>query len=210
MDDSRILHGPPVPDEIKVGAGNTPVSELILKYAENNLDALFMVDALSGAKLYIRTAIVEIKKLAAELVSLGCRPGHIVGIICDNRNEYIIIFLAILLTGATAACFSHLYSQSELEHTLSITKPFIVFVNTETFKKLDKVKPTCRTYKYVVHLDSKETNAAFLSYEKMRINWITKSSHVIKSTSAIFNKRFQVLTINTMSRDGSRPPLWEG
>lgn len=43
MDDSRILHGPPVPDEIKVGAGNTPVSELILKYAENNLDALFMV-----------------------------------------------------------------------------------------------------------------------------------------------------------------------
>lgn len=43
MDDTRILHGPPIPNEVKVGAGNTPVSELILKYAEENLDSLYMV-----------------------------------------------------------------------------------------------------------------------------------------------------------------------
>lgn len=67
-----------------------------------------------------------------------------------------------------------------MEHTLSITKPFIVFVNTETFKKLDKVKPTCRTYKYVVHLDSKETNAAFLSYEKMVQNDRSVSNKLVQ------------------------------
>lgn len=51
--------------------------------------------------------------LATELQILGCKPGRVVGIICENRLEYPIIFLSVLNTGAALCCFNPNYSRGK-------------------------------------------------------------------------------------------------
>lgn len=58
----------------------------------------------------MRTVLARSKILAAKLQALGCKRGHVVGILCENRLEYWVIMLAVLSTGATVACFNPLYS----------------------------------------------------------------------------------------------------
>lgn len=63
---------------------------------------------------------------------------------------------------------------------MSITKPFLVFVNAKTFEQLNMVNATSRTYNYIVHLDSNVGNAAFLSYESMIVNGKSSASKLVK------------------------------
>lgn len=54
------------------------------------------------------------KIIAAKLQALGCKQGRVVGIMCENRLEYLVILLAILGTGATAVCFNYMYSTGNI------------------------------------------------------------------------------------------------
>lgn len=74
------------------------------------INNLSQIDAVSDDKLRIDRVLSESAILAGQLQALGCKPGVVVGIVCENRLEYPIILLAILRTGATVACFNPAYS----------------------------------------------------------------------------------------------------
>lgn len=48
--------------------------------------------------------------LAIQLQLLGCEYDTVVGILLENRLEYITIFLGILFAGAIATFFNPLYT----------------------------------------------------------------------------------------------------
>lgn len=58
----------------------------------------------------------------------------------------------------------------ELEHTLSITKPYIVFVNSHVSEQLRRIKPSCATFKFVIQLDSQPADSSSLSYNDILKN----------------------------------------
>lgn len=58
----------------------------------------------------------------------------------------------------------------ELEHTLGITKPYIVFVNSHVSEQLRRIKPSCATFKFVIQLDSQPGNSSSLNYNDILKN----------------------------------------
>lgn len=51
--------------------------------------------------------------LATELQNLGSKPGVIIGIISENRLEFLPVLLATIMTGAALTCFNPAYSIGE-------------------------------------------------------------------------------------------------
>ncbi|KAK7576192.1 hypothetical protein V9T40_012478 [Parthenolecanium corni] len=167
--EEKIVESPTLPsDFLKIE--KISIYQRILKGCEEHLDSVIMIDAVSGEELSVRTLLSRSKIIAAKLQALGCKQGRVVGIMCENRLEYLVILLAILGTGATAVCFNYLYSTGELEHTLSITKPYIVFVNSHVSEQLRRIKPSCATFKFVIQLDSQPADSSSLSYNDILKN----------------------------------------
>ncbi|XKL60996.1 hypothetical protein PGB90_008053 [Kerria lacca] len=107
----NIVNGPDIPTEI-LNNFETSLYELIINYASKHLDSVCMINAQSGKEFTIASIISRSEILTAELQSLGCRSGHVIGIFCENRYEYLVILLSIFSIEAIAACFNPLYSIS--------------------------------------------------------------------------------------------------
>lgn len=59
------------------------------------------------------------------------------------------------------------FSLGELEHTLNITQPFVIFTSSYSSDKLQKLKKKCKSIKYVIHIDDKSSSRDDLSYKTL-------------------------------------------
>lgn len=91
--------------------------------------------------------------------SFGINAGDVLSICSENRIEFIITNLAIIILGATIAPFNHSYTEGEMKHFLNLSKPKVIFVSPPFF---DKVYRTAEQHPFVKHLivyDSLNVNA---------------------------------------------------
>ena len=96
------------------------------------------------------------KAIAASLRKLGVRRGDRVGLLSDNRPEWLALDLGILSLGAADVPRGRDAMEYEIEYILSFSSVSVCVVeNLELYRKLDSVRNRLTELKYVILIDEK-------------------------------------------------------
>ena len=93
--------------------------------------------------------------LATSLIDLGLRPREHVGLISDNRLEWILCDYAVILAGCADVPRGTDITAAEITHILTHSDARFVFVeNAGTLEKLDRVRGSIRGVEKVILIDA--------------------------------------------------------
>ena len=103
-----------------------------------------LTDKINGEWVPISTQsmIEQAEELASGLIELGLQPGDKVGIIANNRSEWLITDLGILIAGLINVPIYPTITEEDYEYILNNAEVKICFVSDEDlFQKVSSVKP---------------------------------------------------------------------
>jgi len=86
---------------------------------EHRLDAVAIVDGVSGATTTYRQLIAQIDLFAGALAARGVGVGITIGVLCPNVPAFATVFHGILRAGATATTINSLYTPEEIANQLT-------------------------------------------------------------------------------------------
>lgn len=75
-------------------------------------------------------------KVAAFLREIGVQPGDVVSILSPNCIEFPLILCGCLYLGATVNACNPIYTESEIQHVLKLTRPRVVFASNIALKNV--------------------------------------------------------------------------
>ena len=79
-----------------------------------------------------------VRSLGTALLAAGVRPGDRVGVISENRSEWVITYLAVTCVGAVIVPLDVLLKAEELGAVMKAAGPVLVFTSTEYLEKVQK------------------------------------------------------------------------
>nr|CAD7427909.1 unnamed protein product [Timema monikensis] len=131
--DRAMFHNPGVLKELKPPSPSFPpphsqsevIRPLLPTHQREGLDHRIHAD--TGQKMTQADLLVSSERLAAALQAQGVGPGDVIGVCSENSLEYCIPVLAALYVGATCAPLSAGYTSRELMHTMSLSRPRLIF-----------------------------------------------------------------------------------
>ena len=109
-----------------VALGTEPFVNVVRRVAAERGDAP-AVDELSYAHLWEQTG-----RVANLLVAKGVTPGDRVAIYSENRRGFVLAYLALLRTGATAVPTNVLYRAADLGNIIDDAKPRLIVGSDQT------------------------------------------------------------------------------
>ena len=86
---------------------------------EAALDAVALIDGVSGASTTYRQLVRQIDLFAGALAARGVGVGTTVGVLCPNVPAFATVFHGILRAGATATTINSLYTADEIANQLT-------------------------------------------------------------------------------------------
>ena len=97
------------------------------------------------------------RALALALMEIGVKRGDAVGLLSDNRPEWLAADLAVLSLGAADVPRGRDAMPYEIEHILKVTSASVVFVeNDELAEKLNQVRENLPALRTVILFDSEK------------------------------------------------------
>lgn len=94
------------------------ITERVFRGLDHDPDRVALVDGPSGASLTARDLRDRIERLAGGLRAQGVGPGTVLAIFAPNMPEFVTIFHAGALAGATLTTVNPTYTAHELAHQL--------------------------------------------------------------------------------------------
>ena len=86
---------------------------------QERLDAVAIVDGMTGAETTYRQLLAQIDLFAGALAARGVGVGTVVGVLCPNVPAFATVFHGILRAGATATTINSLYTAEEIGNQLT-------------------------------------------------------------------------------------------
>lgn len=86
---------------------------------EERLDAIALIDGVSGATTTYRQLIGQIDLFAGALAARGVGVGTKIGVLCPNVPAFATVFHGVLRAGATATTINSLYTPDEIANQLT-------------------------------------------------------------------------------------------
>ena len=86
---------------------------------EARLDAVALIDGMTGATTTYRQLVGQIDLFAGALAARGVGVGTTVGVLCPNVPAFATVFHGILRAGATATTINSLYTADEIANQLT-------------------------------------------------------------------------------------------
>lgn len=83
-----------------------------------------------------RELIDKSLKVAAFLREIGVQPGDVVSILSPNCIDFPLVLFACLYLGVTVNACNPLYTESEIQHVLNLTRPRVVFASKVALKNV--------------------------------------------------------------------------
>ncbi|MGH2759745.1 MAG: AMP-binding protein, partial [Actinomycetota bacterium] len=109
-----------------------PVTDDLLATAERTPRDIALVDGLTGETYTFARIVDASNAIARALQDGGVEPGDRVGIVAPNSCQWVVAFMGTLLAGATVTTLNPLYTEREIRHQFSDSKPKAVFVADAT------------------------------------------------------------------------------
>lgn len=99
---------------------NVPVYDYLFgSLEEERLDAVAIIDGMSGAETTYRQLIAQIDLFAGALAARGVGVGTVVAVLCPNVPAFATVFHGILRAGATATTINSLYTAEEIANQIT-------------------------------------------------------------------------------------------
>lgn len=118
------------------------VRELVESFAPDKLSVVALQSRRSDG--WSRLSYGELRDwvrgLGTALLAAGVRPGDRVGLISENRSEWVISYLAITCIGAVVVPFDILLKAEELAAVMKAAAPVLVFTSNEYLEKVQKAQ----------------------------------------------------------------------
>ncbi|MCX7031034.1 MAG: AMP-binding protein, partial [Spirochaetes bacterium] len=95
-----------------------------------------------------------VRSLGTALLAAGVRPGDRVGVISENRSEWVITYLAVTCVGAVIVPFDVLLKAEELAAVMKAAGSVLVFTSTEYLEKVQKAQAMAGTTARIVMFDA--------------------------------------------------------
>jgi long-chain acyl-CoA synthetase len=87
----------------------------------------------------------HIRALSTALLAAGVRKGDKVGLISENRSEWVITYLAVTCVGAVIVPYDILVKTEELASIIRASQARIIFTSAEYLEKVQKAAGTEKT-----------------------------------------------------------------
>ena len=102
-----------------------------------------------------QSMIEQAEALASGLIELGLQPGDKVGLISNNRSEWLITDLGILIAGMINVPIYPTITEEDYEYILNNAEVKVCFVSDEDlFTKVNSVKPKVSSLQHLYSYDS--------------------------------------------------------
>ncbi|XP_056638517.1 luciferin 4-monooxygenase-like [Diorhabda sublineata] len=153
MEDDFVINGPPPTEPLQDRTLGQVFMKILL---ENEPDTKVMVDSNTGEILTSKQLLEESFKLAQALIQYGCSSNTTISIGSENNLQFFIPVMGSIFAGTIMAPLNCNYTEKELEHTLNITMPKIVFCSKALACKYLKLKNKLTFIEQIVVIDSNE------------------------------------------------------
>lgn len=137
-DDTYVIHGPGIGEPLPTETVGRDIHRCMLAAPK---DTLVMIDAFSGEKLLYSQLLQRSVNLAEALRRLGYRgQDTVLSISSENCLNFFVPVLASFFNGSILAPLNHSYTPYELEHTMNISTPKLVFCAPNVAQKFIDLK----------------------------------------------------------------------
>lgn len=144
-------------------------------YEKAKIDPLLTCQRGKNEKgIFVSTTYIQLlektKALASALIELGVKRGDRVGLLSDNRPEWLSMDLSILSLGAIDVPRGRDAMEYEIEYILKTTEAKVCVVeNLELYKKLKSVDSRLPELKYIIVIDETgiEITDSVISYNSL-------------------------------------------
>uniref|UniRef100_A0A182M8S1 Luciferin 4-monooxygenase n=1 Tax=Anopheles culicifacies TaxID=139723 RepID=A0A182M8S1_9DIPT len=158
-DDTFIVHGAPAPEDLTLGARS--LGELFLKVLRKTPNAVALVDGVTGREYTYAEVLKCSCLLAGYLKDHNIKRGDVVAIVAENRSEYPITIIALLLVGASVALFNPSYTARELVHALNVAGPKMIFFSSLARSALLQASRSVKQSFNVISYDALERGTTY-------------------------------------------------
>ena len=124
--------------------------------------------------IFVSTTYIQLlektKAIASALMELGVKRGDRIGLLSDNRPEWLALDLSILSLGAIDVPRGRDAMEYEIEYILKTTEAEVCVVeNLELYKKLTSVSERLPKLKYVIVIEETgiKLNSSVISYKAL-------------------------------------------
>lgn len=135
-DNANILAGPSIAME---GLTYNSIGELLFNQLQVHGTRVAQVNAHTGEEQTYQQILNASIKLAIYLNKIGVKVDDCVAICSENNTEFCIPVCASLYLGATVCPLNPMYLETELHHTLTISRPKYIFASLMSINVLEKV-----------------------------------------------------------------------
>lgn len=141
----NIVHRP----DSNVFDDEQSLGHLIIRRLTEAGNRIMIVNGLTDEKLTANQLVTRSIDVAKALLVAGIKPGDVVSVISENRFEFPYILFASIFLNCTCAPINATYSEKELNHAFSLSKPKFIFASNAT---IDKVHSVVKSLSYVKRL----------------------------------------------------------
>ncbi|CAO1315869.1 unnamed protein product [Diamesa serratosioi] len=152
---SNIIYG-----GVADGVLNKPwasLGEMILSDLRNGDKRDLFVNGLTNQSIKYNELRNQSVSIAKSMHFAGVHKNDVIGIVSENRSEFPMISFAAFYLGAIVTPINFTYTDRELIHALTLSKPRFVFVSLIASEKMISIAKTMTFIEKVILLDG-ETN----------------------------------------------------
>ncbi|KAL7029929.1 hypothetical protein ACKWTF_006431 [Chironomus riparius] len=150
MAKKNILYCPEITNDY---ANELSMGHLIIKSLTNAGDRVLLVSGITSEELTAKELLTKAIQFAQSLKSFGIKSGDVVSLVCENRFEFAYVLFGSLLSNVTVAPINLTYSEREMSHALSLSKPKMLFMSPFAADKVVNVAKSLNFIQKVVLFD---------------------------------------------------------
>ena len=150
MAKKNILYCPEITNDY---ANELSMGHLIIKSLTKAGERVLLVSGITSEELTAKELLTKAIQFAQSLKELGIKSGDVVSLVCENRFEFAYVLFGSLLSNVTVAPINLTYSEREMSHALSLSKPKMLFMSSFAADKVVNVTKSLSFIQKVVLID---------------------------------------------------------
>ncbi|XP_066590887.1 luciferin 4-monooxygenase-like [Prorops nasuta] len=166
-----IISGPMEPEICK----KTSLGQQILWSLRNNYHRIYQIDISTGKTITYGETLKMSVLLATALKKRDIKPGDSVAITSENSLRYPIPACATLYLGAIVAPINWNYTEGEMRHLISISKPKIIFVSRHTEGLITRIIQSLSCKVDIIQLEEQSLNSQVPTLDEILTNEAEKN-----------------------------------
>ncbi|KAF5305714.1 hypothetical protein FQR65_LT07611 [Abscondita terminalis] len=189
---NNILHGPKPVGTVEDGTVGNYMFNMLKKYA--SLPAC-ITEPETNKTISYRELLESTCRLAQSLTNNGYHQNTVISICSDNCIYCVYPTIAAFYRGLIVAPINPNYTEREMVHILSISKPQVMFCSKNTLAKVKQVQKKLSFLKKLIVLDSKDDIMDVESLQNFIKNYSETNFNVEKFEPFDFDRDEQVAIV---------------